>query len=88
MIRRAAALMHMPRHTRCRRTAPYAFPPHRVLPRPPCLIIRCGAPCATSTQEGKLPLHHAAAKGAPLDVMRLLLDTNPEAASALAQARR
>jgi len=31
-------------------------------------------------------LHHAAAKGAPYDVMKLLL--NPEAATAVAQARR
>jgi len=33
-----------------------------------------------------VPLHHAAAKGAPYDVMKLLL--NPEAATAVAQARR
>ena len=31
------------------------------------------------TQEEKLPLHYAAAKGAPLDVMKLLLDANLEA---------
>ena len=31
------------------------------------------------TQEEKLPLHHAAAKGAPSEVMELLLDANREA---------
>ena len=76
--------------------APHTLPPHSSLclpapPRPPATAMPhhtmwC-AVCYVS-QEGKLPLHHAAAKGAPLDVMRLLLDTNPEAASALAQARR
>ena len=34
---------------------------------------------APRTQGGKLPLHYAAAKGAPLDVMKLLLDANLEA---------
>ena len=42
---------------------------------------------APRTQEGKLPLHYAAAKGAPFDVMKLLLDANREAATAVAQAR-
>ena len=41
-------------------------------------------PCA---QEAKMPLHHAAAKGAPIDVIKLLLDANPEAATTVAQAR-
>ena len=39
------------------------------------------------TQEEKLPLHHAAAKGAPFDVIKLLLDANREAAASVAQAR-
>ena len=30
-------------------------------------------------QEGKLPLHHAAAKGAPSEVIELLLEANREA---------
>ena len=40
------------------------------------------------TQEEKLPLHYAAAKGAPLEVMKLLLDTNPEATTAKDKASR
>ena len=43
------------------------------------------APRASYTQDEKLPLHYAAAKGAPLDVMKLLLDANREAATAVAQ---
>ena len=39
------------------------------------------------TQDKKRPLHHAAAHGAPLDVMHLLLDANPEAAAAADEAR-
>ena len=41
----------------------------------------------TAMQDEKLPLHHAAMSGAPFDVMKLLLDANPEAATAVAQAR-
>ena len=37
---------------------------------------------APRTQDEKLPLHYAAAKGAPLDVMKLLLDANSEAVNA------
>ena len=40
------------------------------------------------TQEEKLPLHHAAAKGAPFEVMKLLLDANAKATSAKDKARR
>ena len=43
---------------------------------------------APRTQEGKLPLHHAAAKGAPFDVVKLLLGANRQAAAVVAQARR
>ena len=43
---------------------------------------------APRTQDEKLPLHYAAAKGAPLDVMKLLLEANRDAATAVAQARR
>ena len=46
------------------------------------------AACLVRTQEEKLPLHYAAAKGAPFDVMKLLLDANLDAATAVAQARR
>jgi len=38
-------------------------------------------------QDEKLPLHHTAVNGAPLDVMKLLLDANPEAATAADKAR-
>jgi hypothetical protein len=34
------------------------------------------------TQDEKLPLHYAAAKGAPLGVMKFLLDANPKALTA------
>ena len=34
-----------------------------------------------------MPLHHAAAKGAPVDVMKLLLEADPQTATAVAQAR-
>ena len=41
------------------------------------------------TQVGELPLHCAvASKGAPFDVVKLLLEANPEAAAVVAQARR
>jgi hypothetical protein len=39
------------------------------------------------TQDGKLPLHYAAAKGAPFEVMELLLNANLTTAAAAAQAR-
>jgi len=35
-----------------------------------------------------LPLHHAAANGAPLEVMKLLLDANPEAVNVADKVRR
>ena len=35
----------------------------------------------------KMSLHHAALNGAPFDVMKLLLDANPEAATAADKAR-
>ena len=38
-------------------------------------------------QDEKLPLHYAAMSGAPFDVMKLLLDANPEAATAADKAR-
>jgi hypothetical protein len=41
--------------------------------QPQCLATRLAA------QDEKMPLHHAAAKGAPLEVMKLLLDSYPEA---------
>ena len=34
-----------------------------------------------------MSLHHAAVNGAPFDVMKLLLDANPEAATAADKAR-
>ena len=34
-----------------------------------------------------MPLHHAAATGAPVDVMKLLLDADRQTATAVAQAR-
>ena len=40
-----------------------------------------------ASQDGKLPLHYAAAKGAPLDVSRLLLDANLKAAASKDKAR-
>jgi ankyrin repeat protein len=43
---------------------------------------------APRTQDEKLPLHYAAAKGAPLDVMKLLLEANLEAVNAADTARR
>ena len=39
-------------------------------------------------QDEKLPLHHAAANGAPLEVMKLLLDANPEAVNVADKVRR
>ena len=38
-------------------------------------------------QDKKMSLHHAAMSGAPFDVMKLLLDANPEAAAAADKAR-
>jgi ankyrin repeat protein len=40
------------------------------------------------TQDRKLPLHYAAAKGASLEAMILLLNANPEAATAADKVRR
>jgi len=41
----------------------------------------------THLQDGKQPLHYAAAKGAPFEVMKLLLDANRQAAAAADKAR-
>ena len=46
------------------------------------------AACLVRTQEEKLPLHYAAAKGAPFDVMKLLLDANLEATTSRDKACR
>ena len=45
--------------------------------------------CAThgASQDGKLPLHYAAAKGASFEVTELLLNANPEAAAVADKAR-
>ena len=48
---------------------------------------QCCAARHPRTQEEKLPLHYAAAKGAPLDVMRLLLEANLKAATSKDKAR-
>ena len=39
------------------------------------------------SQDGKQPLHYAAAKGVPLNVTELLLEANPEAATLKDTAR-
>ena len=58
------------------------------------LLVRSSLPLssracnASYTQDGKLPLHHAASKGAPHDVMKLLLDANPEAVTTADGVRR
>ena len=39
-------------------------------------------------QEAKMPLHYAAASGAPFEVTKLLLECNPEATTAKDKARR
>ena len=38
-------------------------------------------------QDIKLPLHYAAAKGAPFGVLKVLLDANPKAVTAADKAR-
>ena len=48
---------------------------------------QCCAPRASYTQDGKLPLHYAAAKGALFGVMELLLDANPKAVTEADKAR-
>ena len=45
-------------------------------------------PHTSYTQDEKLPLHHAIAKGAPPEVMKLLLDANLEAVNARDKVRR
>jgi len=40
-----------------------------------------------NAQGGKLPLHYAAAKGTSLEVVKLLLDANPETAASADKAR-
>ena len=45
------------------------------------------APRASYTQDEKLPLHYAAAKGAPFGVMVLLLGANPKAVNEADKAR-
>ena len=42
---------------------------------------------APRTQAKKLPLHYAAAKGAPFEVMKLLLNAHHEASTAADKAR-
>ena len=61
---------------------------------PPSLAVVRGAlpprrlpPGHCVAQDGKLPLHYAAEKGAPFDVMKLLLNANTEAAAAADKAR-
>ena len=39
------------------------------------------------SQDGKQPLHYAAAKGVPLDVTQLLLEANRDAATSKDKAR-
>ena len=39
-------------------------------------------------QDKKMPLHHAAMSGAPFDVMKLLLDANPDAVTTADGVRR
>ena len=54
---------------------------------PLCMVFcQCHAVHGAS-QDGKLPLHYAAAKGAPFDVMKLLLDANLEGATSKDKAR-
>jgi len=72
---RGSAYTMPPTHCHAAVAAPFPFFNATVLHHTPC------------AQEGKLPLHHAAAKGAPIDVIKLLLDANPEAATTVAQAR-
>jgi hypothetical protein len=40
-----------------------------------------------ASQDGKLSLHYAAAKGVPLDVMKLLLDANLNSVTSKDKAR-
>ena len=49
---------------------------------------RPAQPQCLAAQDEKLPLHHAAANGAPLEVMKLLLDANPEAVNVADKVRR
>ena len=53
-----------------------------MLPRP-----TNAAPRASYTQDGKLPLHYAATKGALFDVVKLLLGANPKAVTEADKAR-
>ena len=48
---------------------------------------KCAALHASLSQDKRVPLHHAAATGAPVDVMKLLLEAEPQTATAVAQAR-
>ena len=53
------------------------------------LCVSLALCCAThASQDGKLPLHYAAVKGASYEVTELLLDANPEAFAALDKVRR
>ena len=80
---RSSAQMHCPR-CRGRSTCPPSPSSSRtdLLPRP-----TNAAPRASYTQDGKLPLHYAAAKGALFGVMELLLDANPKAVTEADKAR-
>ena len=64
---------------------------HAHLPFVPCrfcfLPTVYDAPARTASQDGKLPLHYAAVKGAPFEVMELLFEANREAAIANDKAR-
>jgi hypothetical protein len=54
---------------------------------PLCMIFcQCHAVHGAS-QDGKLSLHYAAAKGVPLDVMKLLLDANLNSVTSKDKAR-
>ena len=84
---KARSSAHIPCRPRCGRScvcscfSPFVLFP--VDPQHPML-----APRASYAQDGRLPLHHAAVKGAPFDVMKLLLDANREAATAADKVRR
>ena len=59
--------------------------PENSRPATPCTF--CAHTRVSYTQEEKLPLHHAAAKGAPSEGMELLLDANREATTSRDKAR-
>ena len=77
--------MTMPTRCRCRRRR--ARPRVLLVTPTPLLVLSICRAAHGASQNLKLPLHYAAAKGAPFEVIELLLNAHHEASTAADNAR-